>query len=95
MYVVLDDSDNALINDARRRFDIAEASGLTEVTISTSGVPIEQVDASIEDFIVLIRRRKSEASDFDAWDYERRYKPESNISRGYIQIGPHSVFRYQ
>lgn len=89
------DSDNALINDARRRFDIAEASGLTEVRISTSGVSIEQVDASIEEFIDLIRRRKSEASEFNAWDYEGRYKPEAHIARGFITIGPHSVFRYQ
>jgi len=89
------DSDSALIKDARRRFDIAEASGLTEIRISTSGVSIDQIDASIEEFIELLLRLKSEASAFDAWDYEGRYKPESHMARGYISIGPHSVFRYQ
>lgn len=89
------DGDDAIINDARRRFDIAEASGLTEMRISTSGASIESVDANIEEFIELLRRRKAEASEFDAWDHEDRYKPETHIARGYISIGPHSAFRYQ
>jgi len=99
LYLEIDEAhhegDNALINDARRRFDIAEASGLTEMRISTSGASIESVDASIEEFVELLRRRKAEAGEFDAWDYENRYKPEPHIARGYITIGPHSAFRYQ
>jgi very-short-patch-repair endonuclease len=89
------DGDDAIINDARRRFDIAEASGLTEMRISTSGASIESVEASIEEFIELLRRRKAETREFDAWDYEDRYKPDTHIARGYITIGPHSAFRYQ
>lgn len=99
LYLEIDEahheSDDALISDARRRFDIAEASGLSEMRIPTTGASIESVDASIEDFIELLRQQKLAAKEFQAWDYEDRYKPEPHIDRGYISIGPHSAFRYQ
>ncbi len=99
LYLEIDEShhdrDQAIINDARRRFDIEEATGLTEKRISAEGYSLEEVDAHIEEFIEFLRQRKSEAEDFHAWDYEHRYQPEPHISRGFITIGPHSMFRYQ
>jgi very-short-patch-repair endonuclease len=45
------DRDQAIINDARRRFDIKEATGLTEKRISVEGYSLEEVDANIEELI--------------------------------------------
>lgn len=99
LYLEIDEAhhnhDQALINDARRRFDIAEATGLTEIRISTEGSSLEKIDTSIEEFIERLRQRKLEAKNFSPWDYEHRYRPELHIARGFITIGPHSAFRYQ
>lgn len=91
------DRDQEIISDARR-FDIAEATGLEEIRIPAEGSLLEKIDASIEEFIDLLKKRKSgalKAKDFTAWDYDGRYRPEPHISRGYITIGPGSAFRYQ
>lgn len=99
LYLEIDEAHHedeiARINDARRRFDIAEATGLIEMRISTSENSIDSINASIEDLIELLRHRKAEAREFHAWNYRDRYKPEPHIARGYITIGPHSAFRYQ
>lgn len=99
LYLEIDEAhhgrDQAIINDARRRFDMAEATGLTEKRISAEGSSLEEVDTNIEEFVEFVRQRKSEVEDFTAWDYEHRYWPEPHISRGFITIGPHSTFRYQ
>jgi very-short-patch-repair endonuclease len=89
------ESDAAVINDARRRFDIAEASGLTEKRISTVEKSIEAVDAEVEVFLTLLQSLKAEADAFLPWDYESRFKPKIHIDMGYIEIGPYSAFRYQ
>lgn len=89
------ETNSAKINDARRRFDIAEASGLTEERISTAGRSIEYVNAELEKFIKLLRQLKAEDHDFHPWQYESRYKPQTHIDRGHIEIGPYSAFRYQ
>ena len=99
LYLEIDEahheSDRARIDDARRRVDIAEASGLTEKRIRTSGVPLERVNADIEEFLGLLRRLKSDISSFPAWIYEERFRPDAHIASGSIEIGPNSVFRYQ
>jgi hypothetical protein len=89
------DSDNAKIDDAKRRFDIAEAAQLEEARISTSGRSMEYVDAEVEKFVSLLRGKKERAKNFEAWDYGSRFKPERHLERGYVEIGPHAAFRYQ
>jgi very-short-patch-repair endonuclease len=81
--------------DAKRRFDIAEVSDFTEKRIDTNQKTLNEINTEIEQFINTLQTKKSESLDFSPWDYENRFNPEIHIKRGFIEIGPHSTFRYQ
>jgi very-short-patch-repair endonuclease len=90
------DRDEDKIKDAERRFDITEASGLREYRISASGVTLHALNDSIDDFVEIVTRRKIELvqnQDFTGWDYENRYTALPHLEKGFLQIGPHSLFR--
>ena len=91
------DSEQSKINDAIRRLDITEATGFQEARIPASGVTIDELDASIDSFIELIRQRKSElvANDrFQQWDYDSQYSAKRHLEAGSMSVGPHAIFRY-
>lgn len=90
------DSDDAKILDATRRFDIAEASGLTEKRLPASGVSLDELNNNIETFVDLVVQRKAELvkdKSFTKWDYEHRFTAAPHLQAGFIEIGTHSAFR--
>ena len=100
LYLEIDEvhhaNDQKKIDDAIRRFDIAEASGLEEVRIPASNVTLQQLNAEIEKFVERVRQLKKEAvdkEDFDDWDYAGRFTAMPHLEAGSIEIGPHSAFR--
>lgn len=88
-------ADEAKKNDALRRFDIAEASGLIEHRIPACDVSIEAFNESINEFVAMVRRRKAEivaSGSFRHWDYEHRFTAKAHLEAGIIEIGPHAAF---
>lgn len=90
--------DAVIIADAKRRFDIAEATGLTEHRISAVNVSMSSFNEQIDAFVDLVRRRKSELvanGSFRHWDFEHRYTAKPHLSAGFLEIGPDAAFRTQ
>lgn len=99
LYLEIDEghhsNEEAKINDARRRFDIAEAAELEEVRIPASDTTIDALNANIDAFIEEVRRRKAQAvakGNFLKWDYEHRFTAHPHLEAGRIEIGPHAAF---
>lgn len=100
LYLEIDEghheNDEAKKNDAKRNFDIVEATGFEEERISVVGITLEEANKEIEKFIVKIRTRKDElvAKDsFHGWDYKHRFTAYPHLESGRIEIGPNSAFR--
>jgi very-short-patch-repair endonuclease len=100
LYLEIDEghheTDQNKIRDAKRRLDITEATDLKEVRIPACGVTLGELNASIDDFVELVRQRKAKAvlnDEFYDWDYERRFTSAPHHEVGFIEIGPHSAFR--
>lgn len=100
LYLEIDEghheSDDAKVEDAKRRFDIAEVSDLDEARIGASGIGLEEFDARIDEFVERVRRSKSDLlaeGRFTPWDYEVRYTSKPHIDAGYMEIGPSAAFR--
>ena len=81
------DSDNAKIDDAKRRFDIAEAAQLEEARISTSGRSMEYVDAEVEKFVSLLRGKKERAKNpFGIDDKLFEFTQQSQSDETYLKF---------
>lgn len=92
------DKDDAKIRDARRRFDIAEAAGLTEFRISTSNKNLDEINKEVLNFVEIVRAcKQSNIADgtFSNWDYETQFSDLPHRKRGMISIDPNACFRYQ
>lgn len=91
------DSDEAKKADAMKRLDIIEATGFSEKRISASNVTIEQLNASIDEFVKLLigtKEKLKAQNKFIPWDYSAQYTAERHINAGVMEVGPHTIFRY-
>ncbi len=91
-------SDEAKILDAKRKFDIAEVSGLHEERISVYDATISEINSRIDKFVDQIKTRKQAAiaaGEFPDWDYEQRFTARPHLENGYVSIGPRAAFRTQ
>ncbi|CRL60396.1 AbaSI family restriction endonuclease [Proteus penneri] len=91
------DSDEAKKKDAKRRLDIIEATGFIEKRIPASNVTIEQLNTSIDEFVKLLidtKEKQKAQKKFIPWDYSAQYTAKRHIDAGFIEVGPHAIFRY-
>jgi very-short-patch-repair endonuclease len=102
LYLEIDEphheTDLAKVNDALRRFDIVEATGLEEVRIATKTNTIQEINKKVDEFITLLKKRKDAAiksSTFRIWEFENLFQSEIHLKKGFVEIGPQSAFRTQ
>lgn len=91
------DSDETKKMDAKRRLDIIEATGFIEKRIPASNVTIEQLNTSIDEFVKLLidtREKQKAQKKFIPWDYSAQYTAKRHIDAGFMEVGPHAIFRY-
>ncbi|ODQ07283.1 MULTISPECIES: AbaSI family restriction endonuclease [Enterobacterales] len=91
------DSDEAKKADAIRRLDIIETTGFIENRIPASNVTLEQLNASIDEFVNLLidtKEKLKAQKNFLPWDYNAQYTAERHINAGFMEVGPHAIFRY-
>ena len=101
LYLEIDEghhnSEQAKIDDAKRRMDITDVTGFSEKRITASRVTLETFNRHLDEFIALVHLRKDELDKnglFKKWDYENKYTVYPHLKEKMISVGPDAVFRY-
>ncbi len=90
---------NNLDDDNRREQDIIFRTDHDIIRIQISeNEELSSINNKTDEFIELIKKKKQELvknKDFEAWEFETKYKPDRFIAKGYFEISDNVLFRKQ